>query len=69
MWLLVLLFLYAFLFVIVVWPIHWIWHSRTQQGPYDPRFYSQPSFWRIYAWVFGCALIASLLANILQQVW
>ncbi|MBK7384369.1 MAG: hypothetical protein IPI81_13735 [Flavobacteriales bacterium] len=50
----------------MAWPIHWIWHSRTQDGPYDPRFYAQPSFWRIYAIVFGGALIATILSNFLR---
>ena len=66
MWFLILLLLYAVLFMIVAWPIHWIWHSRTQDGPYDPRFYNQPSFWRIYAIVFGGALIATILSNFLR---
>lgn len=66
MWLLLLLLIYAFLFVIVVWPIHWLWHSRTQEGSYDPRFYNQTSYWRIYAWVFGTAVAAAILMNILR---
>lgn len=66
MWFFALLLIYALLFVIVVWPIHWMWHSRTQDGPYDPRFYGQASFWRLYAWVFGGALAATFLFNILR---
>lgn len=69
MWFLVLLAFYGFLFLIVVWPIHWMWHSRTQDGPYDPRFYRQASFWRLYALVFGTAVAAMMLANIVRGLW
>ena len=63
---LVLLLFYAVAFVIVVWPMHWFWHSRTRQGPYDKRFYRQASFWRMYFCVFGTALLISLVLNLLH---
>jgi hypothetical protein len=48
--------LYAVLFLIVVWPIHWMWHHLTQQGRYDRRFYGQWSYWRLYLVVYGTAI-------------
>ncbi len=64
-----LLLLYAFLFVIVVWPIHWMWHTFTQDGPYEQRFYRQRSFWRLYAFVFGTAVATMLVTNMLRGWW
>jgi hypothetical protein len=61
-----LLLIYAMLFLIVVWPIHWMWHMLSRSGPYDRRFYRQRSFWRIYALVFGTAVVAMLLVALLR---
>ncbi len=61
-----LLLVYALLFLIVVWPIHWMWHVRTRPGPYDRRFYRQTSYWRLYALVFGTAVAAMLLITCLR---
>ena len=63
-----LLLLYALLFVIVVWPIHWIWHMRTQDGEYDKRFYRQPSYWKLYFWIFGTAMLHTFGLNIVRAL-
>lgn len=61
----ILVLLYAVLFIIVVWPIHWLWHVFSREGPYDPRFYRQRSYWRLYVFVFGTALLTTLVVNLL----
>lgn len=57
---------YALLFLIVVWPIHWMWHMRMRPGPYDRRFHLQRSYWRLYVVVFGTAVAAMLLITYLR---
>ncbi|MBP6313008.1 MAG: hypothetical protein WAR83_11560 [Flavobacteriales bacterium] len=64
---LLLLFTYGLAFVIVVWPMHWLWHTITQQGEYDKRFYRQATYWKMYFWVFGTALLITLLVNMWQR--
>lgn len=64
---LLFLLIYASAFLIVVWPMHWLWHTFTRQGQYDKRFYRQKSFWKMYFWVFGTALLITMLVNILQR--
>lgn len=61
-----LLLLYALAFVVVVWPIHWLLHIVQQRGTYDKRFYRQPSYWRLYFWVFGTAMLLTFGLNILR---
>jgi hypothetical protein len=68
-WFLVLLLIYAFLFMIVVWPMHWMWHTFTRKGSYDPRFYRQRSYWRLYAFVFGTAVIIMWVVGYLWRRW
>lgn len=65
----VLLFFYACAFVIVVWPIHWMWHTFTQDGEYDKRFYRQSSYWKLYFWVFGTAMLLTFGLNIVQHTF
>lgn len=69
MWIVLLLAIYAIAFMIVAWPIHWIWYSRTQKGPYDQQFYNYASYWRVYAIVFGGAIVLTVLVNILRAWW
>ena len=64
---LLLVFIYGLAFVIVVWPMHWLWHSLTQQGAYDKRFYQQRPYWKMYFWVFGTALLITMLVNMWQR--
>ena len=64
---LLLVFIYGLAFVIVVWPMHWLWHTFTRQGAYDKRFYRQRSFWKMYFWVLGTAMLITMLVNILQR--
>lgn len=61
-----LLLFYAAAFIIVVWPIHWMWHTFTQHGEYDKRFYRQRSYWKLYFWVFGTAMLITFVLNILR---
>lgn len=61
-----LLVLYAAVFVIVVWPMHWLLHTWTKRSPYDRRFYRQPSYWKLYFWVFGTAMLITFGLNILR---
>lgn len=61
------LFFYALAFMIVVWPIHWLLQVRTKTTPYDKRFYRQASFWKLYFWVFGSALLITMLVNMWQR--
>lgn len=65
-WFFALLLFYAFVFVIVVWPIHWMWHDFTQDGGYDKRFYRQRSYWKLYFWVFGTAMLITFGVNIMR---
>ncbi|MBL7945365.1 MAG: hypothetical protein JNN32_04830 [Flavobacteriales bacterium] len=65
-WFFALLLFYAFVFVIVVWPIHWIWHEFTKGGGYDKRFYRQRSYWKLYFWVFGTAMLITFGLNIMR---
>ena len=64
---LLLVFIYGLAFVIVVWPMHWLWPSLTQQGADDKRFYQQRSYWKMYFWVFGTALLITMLVNMWQR--
>lgn len=54
------------LVALFVWPIHWIWFSYTQDAPYDPRFYRQGSYWRLFAWAMGVLLICNLLYQVVN---
>lgn len=63
---LLLLLVYAVVFVIVVWPLHWMLHLFLRKDRYDLRFYRQPSYWRLYFWVFGTAMLITFSANILR---
>lgn len=65
-WFFALLLFYAFVFVIVVWPIHWMWHNLTQDSEYDKRFYRQRSYWKLYFWVYGTAMLITFGLNILR---
>ena len=48
-----LLAFYALIFTIVVWPIHWLLHTWSKKTPYDPRFYRQASYWKLYFWILA----------------
>ncbi|MGV3638537.1 MAG: hypothetical protein ACO1NQ_12935 [Flavobacteriales bacterium] len=61
-----LLVLYALVFVIVVWPMHWLLYTWTKRSQYDRRFYRQPSYWKLYFWVFGTAMLITFGLNILR---
>lgn len=65
---LLLLFFYAAIFIIVVWPIHWLLHILGKTGPYDKRFYRQISYWKLYFWVFGTAMLITFGLNILRNL-
>ncbi len=68
-WIIGLLLFYGVIFIIVVWPIHWLWHTLTQDGRYDQRFYRQRSFWRLYAFVFGTAVITMVAVSMWRGRW
>lgn len=65
-WFFTLLLFYAFTFVIVVWPLHWLLHTLTKKTTYDKRFYRQRSYWKLYFWVFGTAMLITFGLNILR---
>ena len=64
-----LLVFYALAFTIVVWPIHWLLHTLTKKTPYDRLFYRQTSYWKLYFWVFGTALLLTFGLNIVRGLW
>jgi hypothetical protein len=66
-WWFALLLFYALAFLIVVWPMHWIWYARRHRAPYDLRFYRQASYWRLYFLVFGTALLITLGLDLLRS--
>ncbi|HRF78776.1 MAG TPA: hypothetical protein PL070_01685 [Flavobacteriales bacterium] len=61
-----LLFFYALAFVIVVWPLHWLLHTLTKKTTYDKRFYRQRSYWKLYFWVFGTAMLLTFGLTLLR---
>ncbi|MFZ1692243.1 MAG: hypothetical protein WAT74_03510 [Flavobacteriales bacterium] len=62
-----LILILAFAVLLVAWLVHWVWWECTHDGAYEPRFYYDKAYWRIYGWLLA-SFIAALL--ILQAcVW
>jgi hypothetical protein len=43
-----------------------MWLNFTQDGEYDKRFYRQRSYWKLYFWIFGTAMLITFGLNILR---
>ena len=61
--LLALCICYAPFFALIAWPVHWVWYTCTQPGPYEPRFYRQRAYWRFFAWIYGAFVLYVLVIN------